>query len=158
MKIKDYAVEKGLTTGAIYKAVSRSGHSMKELTDRKGHITAAGYAILSEIYGEEQPEPAQEPQRETLKETKVEDSTIADLKDRLREAQERAEKWEQLYLELQDRAAQEREAHREELRAAHVLAAQAQETISRLSMNPIKRLFSGRKKEKEPVKTEGEVK
>ena len=151
MKIKDFAAEKGLTPGAIYKAVQRAGHSTKELTDKRGHITAKGAGILQKLFPDEQ-----EPRSEPLTEEKAGDSTLDDLRDRLREAQERAEKWEKLYLELQDRAAQEREAHREELRAAHVLAAQAQETISKLSMNPIRRLFSGRKKD-EQIPSDGQI-
>lgn len=159
MKIKDFAVEKGLTQGAIYKAIGRAGHSAKELTDKKGNLTAKGSQILRELFPDDQ-EPITEPRSEPLKEEKAEDSTIDDLRDRLRAAEERAEKWERLYLELQDRAAQEREAHREELRAAHVLAAQAQETISALSAkkNPILRLFSGRKKEQQHTAADGEVK
>lgn len=154
MKIKDYAVEKGLTPGAIYKAVQRAGHSAKELTDKQGNITAKGSSILQKLF----PDNA-EPRSEPPKEEKAEDSTLDDLRARLRAAEERAEKWERLYLELQDRAAQEREAHREELRAAHVLAAQAQETISALSRkNPILRLFSGRKKEQRHTAADGEVK
>ena len=159
MKIKDYAAEKGITRDAIYKAVSRAGRSTRDLTDKRGNITTKGRAILDELFPDEQ-EPISEPLSEPPKEAKAEDSTLDELRDRLREAQERAEKWERLYLELQDRAAQEREAHREELRAAHVLAAQAQETISALSAkkNPILRLFSGRKKEQRHTAADGEVK
>ena len=151
MKIKEYAEYKGITRDAIYKAVSRAGRSTRELTDKKGNITPKGMEMLDNLFADD---PG--PQREPLKETKAEDSTLDDLRARLSEAQERAEKWERLYLELQDRAAQEREAHREELRAAHVLAAQAQETISKLSTNPIKRLFFGGKK-KDKIKTEGDI-
>ena len=149
MKIKEFADQKHLTQGAIYKAIGRAGYSAKQLTDRKGNLTGKGMALLVKLFSDD-PEPESEP----VKAEKPEDIIIAELRDRLREAQERAEKWERLYFELQDRATQEREAHREELRAAHVLAAQAQETISKLSMNPIRRLFSGKKKD---IPSDGQI-
>jgi len=177
MTVKEYAESKAVTTGAIYKAVSRSGHSMKELTDRKGQITGKGLSILSEIYPDDQ-EPDQEPLSEPLKETRPDDSALDDLRDRLSEAErardraeadlqnekerriraeEQAEKWERLYLELQDKAAQERERILENAREAHVIAAQAQEAANKKS--GFLRLFSGRKKEKpaESVDGKGQV-
>ena len=177
MTIKEYAVSKAVTTGAIYKAVSRSGHSAKELTDRKGQITGKGLSILREIYPDEQ-EPDQEPLSEPLKETRPDDSALDELRKRLSEAkrardraeadlqnererriraEEQAEKWERLYLELQDKAAQERAEIWEKVREAHVIAAQAQEAANKKSI--FLRLFSGRKKEKpaEPVDGSGQV-
>lgn len=174
MKIKEYADGKGLTKGAVYKAIIRNGHSAGELTDKRGNLTAKGMQILDEIYQE----PDQEPLSEPLKETQPEDSVLEDLRDRLREAErardraeadlqnekerriraeEQAEKWERLYLELQDSAAQERDRIREQVRAAQVLTAQAQEVSKNLSRNPLRRLFSGRKKDKDATAAEGDV-
>ena len=174
MKIKEYADGKGLTKGAVYKAIIRNGHSAGELTDKRGNLTAKGMQILDEIYQE----PDQEPFSEPLKETQPEDSVLDDLRDRLSEAErardraeadlqnekerriraeEQAEKWERLYLELQDKAAQERERILENAREAHVIAAQAQEAANKKS--GFLRLFSGRKKEKpaESVDGKGQV-
>ena len=177
MNIKEYAETKGLTKGAVYKAITRSGHNAGELTDRRGHITGKGLSILREIYPDEQ-EPDQEPLSEPLKETRPEDSALDELRERLSEAErardraeadlqnekerriraeEQAEKWERLYLELQDSAAQERDRIREQVRAAQVLTAQAQEVSKNLSRNPLRRLFSGRKKDKDATAAEGDV-
>lgn len=174
MKIKEYADGKGLTKGAVYKAIIRNGHSAGELTDKRGNLTAKGMQILDEIYQE----PDQEPLSEPLKETRPDDSVLEDLRDRLSEAErardraeadlqnekerriraeEQAEKWERLYLELQDSAAQERDRIREQVRAAQVLTAQAQEVSKNLSRNPLRRLFSGRKKDKDATAAEGDV-
>ena len=174
MKIKEYADGKGLTKGAVYKAIIRNGHSAGELTDKRGNLTAKGMQILDEIYQE----PDQEPLSEPLKETRPDDSVLEDLRDRLSEAErardraeadlqnekerriraeEQAEKWERLYLELQDSAAQERDRIREQVRAAQVLTAQAQEVSKTLSRNPLRRLFSGRKKDKDATAAEGDV-
>lgn len=172
MTIKEYAESKAVSTGAIYKAVSRSGHSMKDLTDRKGQITGKGLSILREIYPDDQ-EPDQEPLSDSLKDQQPEDSVLEDLRERLSEAERardraeellqiekdlrikaegQAEKWERLYLELQDKSAQERARDSEDQRELRVIAAQAQEIIKHFSMNPIRRLFSGKKKEK-PAQT-----
>ena len=76
MKIKEYADGKGLTKGAVYKAIIRNGHSAGELTDKRGNLTAKGMQILDEIYQE----PDQEPLSEPLKETRPDDSVLEDLK------------------------------------------------------------------------------
>ena len=174
MTIKEYAEGKGLTKGAIYKAIGRSGHSAGDLTDKRGNLTAAGLRILDEIYQD----PDQEPLSDGLKDQQPEESTIDDLRERLSEAErardraeadlqnekerrikaeEQAEKWERLYLELQDKAAHERERILENAREAHVIAAQAQEAANKKS--GFLRLFSGRKKEKpaESVDGKGQV-
>ena len=76
---------------------------------------------------------------------------LDELTAKLAQAEERAERWERLYLALQEQTAREREAHRQELREAHILASQAQETANRLASrnNPLKRLFAGKKKDTE---------
>ena len=163
MRIKEYAAGKGVTQGAIYKAIGRAGHSAKDLTDRKGNITPKGSAILDELFPDDQ-----ETRSEPLNEEKAGDSTLDDLRARLSEAERarekaedalkvereqrikaeaQAEKWENLYLELQDKAAQEREANRTALTQAHILAARAQEAANKKT--GILRLFSGRKKDKD---------
>lgn len=165
MKIKEFAEDRCLTQGAIYKAIMRDGHTTKQLTDKRGDITAEGFRILYCLYPEEEypPKPKEPDQkearqtilddleeknrlieslREALREAEADKSTIDDLRGRLRAAQEQAEKWERLYLELQEQSARERAEHREELREAHIIASQA------LHRNPLKRLF-GRKKAQE---------
>lgn len=157
MTVKEYAESKAVTTGAIYKAVSRSGHSMKELTDKKGQITGKGLSILREIYPDEQ-EPDQEPLSEPLKETRPEDSALDDLRARLSEAQERAEKWERLYLELQDRAAQEREAAEKEREQYKILLQTEQGLRIKAERNIFQRVkvfFLGEKTK--PIESVGSV-
>ena len=162
MKIKEFAEERGLTQGAIYKAIMRDGRTTKQLTDKRGDITAGGFRILYRLYPEdsyplkpkeqgseetrqmllddlEEKNRLIESLREALKEAEADKSTIEDLRGRLRAAQEQAEKWEKLYLELQEQSARERAEHREEMREAHIIASQA------LNRNPLKRLFSRKK-------------
>lgn len=163
LKIKEYASHQGLTNSAVYNAVRRAGHSTKELTDKKGNITPAGFAILGSIYPEVK-EPSPETVSERPKKSKSNNSAYDELKARLSEAEkraeraeERAEKWESLYLELQKQSAEEREQNRIALSEAHVLVARAQESAQRRSFL---RLFSGRKKkpaEADSVETHGEV-
>ena len=175
MTIKEYAVSKAVTTGAIYKAVSRSGHSAKELTDRKGQITGKGLSILREIYPDEQ-EPDQEPLSEPLKDTQPEDSALDDLRERLREAESARDKaeeslriekeqrtlFERLYNEtrddlrkLQEASERERAAMHDRISEANRLLSQQQELERLRTMNPIKRLFAGRKKEKPEQTVDG---
>ena len=140
MKIKEFAEDRGLTQGAIYKAIMRDGHSTKQLTDKRGNITAEGFQILYRLYSEE--EYPLKPEEQDQDQGEARQTLLDDLRDRLRAAQEQAEKWERLYLELQEQSAHERAEHREELREAHIIASQA------LHRNPLKRLF-GRKKAQE---------
>lgn len=163
MTIKEFADYQGLTNSAIYNAVRRAGHSMKELTDKTGSITSAGLAILSEIYPDAK-KPSQDSLSERPKKARSKNTAYDELKARLSEAEkraeraeERAEKWESLYLELQKQSAEEREQNRIALSEAHVLVARAQESAQRRSFL---RLFSGRKKkpaEADSVETHGEV-
>jgi membrane protein involved in colicin uptake len=170
--IKQFADELGLTKGAVYKAIRSSSFTVDQITGRSGQITEEGRKILQILF------PDQEPLSEPLKETQPDDSVLDDLRERLREAErardraeadlqnekerriraeEQAEKWERLYLELQDKAAHERERILENAREAHVIAAQAQEAANKKS--GFLRLFSGRKKEKpaESVDGKGQV-
>ena len=161
MKIKEYAAEKGVTQGAIYKALGRNGYNAKSLTNRRGDITAAGYEILRRIYDpdaeplkDQRPEPLTEAEgsRDALRESEArrEAETLREqlrnAEERAERAEERAEKWERLYIELQEKAAQERAANDQQLQAAHVLMSQQLAALTRKE-NPIKRLFSGRKKD-----------
>lgn len=133
---------------------------MKELTDKTGTVTPAGLAILSEIYPDVK-KPSQDPLSERPKKARSKNTAYDDLKARLSEAEkraeraeERAEKWERLYLELQDKAAQEREENRKSLSEAHVLLARAQED----KKPGLLRLFAGRKKKQiDAVESAGEV-
>ena len=153
MKIKDYAAEKGLTQGAVYKAITRAGHSTKELTDRKGNITEKGSAILADLFPD-----AEIPRSEPLKETQPDNSTIEELRTRLRAAEERADKWEGLYLELQQKVERERAAFLDKISEANRLISQQQELARIASMNPIKRLFAGKKKKPtDAIDTNGQV-
>ena len=172
MTIKEFAEKQGLKRGTIYKAIKDSSFTVDQITGRSGQITEEGRKILQILF------PDQEPLSEPLKETRPEDSALEDLRDRLSEAErardraeadlqnekerriraeEQAEKWERLYLELQDKAAQERAEIWEKVREAHVIAAQAQEAANKKSI--FLRLFSGRKKEKpaESVDGKGQV-
>ena len=123
MKIKEFAEDRCLTQGAIYKAIMRDGHTTKQLTDKRGDITAEGFRILYRLYPEEEYPPKLkeldqkearqtilddleeknriiESLQEALREAEADKSTIDDLRERLRSAQEQAEKWERLYLFL----------------------------------------------------------
>ena len=177
MTIKEFAEEQGLKRGTVYKAIKDSSFTVDQITGRNGQITEAGRKILQILF------PDQEPLSDSLKDQQPDDSVLEDLRERLSEAERardraeellriekelrikaegQAEKWERLYLELQDRSAQERARDSEGQRELRVIAAQAQEIIKHFSMNPIRRLFSGKKKEKpvspaEPVDTKGEV-
>ena len=170
MYFKDYAEAKGVTRGAIYKTLSRSGHSAKELTDRNGNITPKGYAILRKLYPDDQ-----ETLSELLKEPEAEDSTIDELRARLSEAERAREKaeaalenetrqrelYEKLYTETKEELRQQREEQKQQREAAEKerqtllekiseanrLISQQQELARLAAMNPIRRLFAGKKKE-----------
>lgn len=171
MNIKEFAEGKGVTRGAIYKALTRTGHTVKELTDRKGNITAKGYAILRKLYPDDQ-----EPLSEPLKETRPDDSALDELRKRLSEAERAREKaeeslriekeqrtlFERLYNEtrddlrkLQESSERERAAMHDRISEANRLLSQQQELERLRTMNPIKRLFAGRKKEKPDQTVDG---
>jgi len=180
LKIKEYAVEHGLTHGAVYKAVQRSGHSMKELTDKNGNITAAGFAILAEIYPDPDAEnPDHDPASDLLPEKQTDNSALDELRDRLSQAEkdlakteaalkaesEKSALYEKLYNEKSDDLKRQQESFDRErdqlikqLSEAHRLASQQQELARLAAMNPIKRLFAGRKKKQiDTVESDGEV-
>ena len=178
MKIKEYAIGHHLTQSAVYKAVQRAGYSVKELTDKNNDLTAAGFAILAEIYHDSEIS-AQEPPSERLNESKPDDSLIDDLKSRLSEAEKALAKsetalkaeteqrtlFEKLYNETkeelrkqQESAERERDKLLDKISEAHRLASQQQELARIAAMNPIKRLFAGRKKKQiDAVESAGEV-
>lgn len=153
MKLQEFALRQKLSNNALYKAIRREGYTAKELTDKRGNITSAGLKILRRMYPEDaeeqqqDPEPEQEQRKDPGREAL--EKELKSLREQLAETRERAEKWEKLYLDLQDKAAQERSEMQQQIKAAQILLAQQQEINSRLLMNPIKRLFSGRKKEHE---------
>ena len=156
MKIQEFASSKNLSNNAIYKAIRREGYTAKELTDKRGNITPAGFKILRRIYPAEAEEQQQieQQQRGTDKGQESTEKELQILREQLAETRERAEKWERLYLELQDKTAEERTEMQHQQKALQVLLAQQQDINRRLLMNPIKRLFSGRKKDME---TSGKV-
>lgn len=178
MKIKEYALQKHLTQSAVYKAVQRAGYTVKELTDRNNDITAAGFAILAAIYPDSE-RPAQEPSSESPKESNPDNSIIDDLKARLSEAEKTIDKtetllkaeseksalFEKLYSEtkeelrkLQESSERERSALHDRISEANRLLSQQQELARLATMNPIKRLFAGRKKKHDDaVESAGEV-
>lgn len=170
MKIKEFASRQKVSYNALYKAIRREGYSAKELTDKRGNITAAGLRILRGMYSENveelPPDAEQRKETEAGQELKKEIESLreqlaeakgqlaqaveklTEARGQLAEARERAEKWERLYIELQEKASQERAANDQQLKAAHVLLSQQLEAFTQKA-NPIKRLFSGRKKSQE---------
>lgn len=151
MKIKDYALQKGVSEGTVYYKIKKSKYDRKQITSGNGNITKSGLAILDTLFPEPvflqvqpDPEELQKKLEEAERDFYTAQADRARLKEQLEQAKERADKWERLYLELQDRAAQEREQHAERERETKLLLAQQMETNRYLSMNPIKRLFSGR--------------
>ena len=169
MKIREFAEEIGITQGAIYQSLLRAGYSTKKLTDKRGEITSAGMKILRRLYPEAAPELDQDQEPEAEPESRRDalmdqlrdaesrrdalDAELKSVREQLTEAREQAQKWEKLYLEEREQAARERAEMRREIDSAHLIAAQAQH----LKMNPIKRLFSGRK-EAQRVETGAEIK
>lgn len=178
MTIKEYADYQGLTKGAVYNAIRRSGHSMKDLTDAKGNISPAGFAILGEIYPEVK-KPSQETGSERPKKSRSKNSASENLRDRLSEAEkalvkaeaelqaqtEKSALFERLYNEKCDELKkqqalfeQEKASLHQRLSEAHGVISQQQESARLAKMNPIKRLFAGRKKKPaDAVETHGEV-
>lgn len=187
MKIKEYALQKNLTQSAIYKAVQRAGYSSKDLTDKNNEITAAGFAILAKIYPDPDAEnPDQDPASDRLPEKQTDNSVFDELRNRLSQAEKdlaRAETalkaeseqrtlYEKLYNEKceelkklqestdreRERSDRERERLHNRVSEANRLLSQQQELARLASMNPIKRLFAGRKKKQnDTVESDGEV-
>lgn len=153
MKLQEFALRQKLSNNALYKAIRREGYTAKDLTDKRGNITSAGLKILRRMYPEDveeqQQEPEQEPEQRKEAGREALEKEAESLRKQLAETRERAEKWEKLYLDLQDDAAQERAELQQQIKNSQILLARQQEINSRLMMNPIKRLFSGRKKDQE---------
>lgn len=153
LKLKEFASRLKLSNNALYKTIRREGYTAKELTDKRGNITPAGMKILRRMYPEDaeeqQQEPEQEPEQRKEADRELLEKEAESLRKQLAETVERAEKWERLYLDLQDKTAEERAEMQQQQRALQVLLAQQQDINRRLLMNPIKRLFSGRKKDLE---------
>ena len=175
MKIKEYAIGHHLTQSAVYKAVQRAGYSVKELTDKNNDLTAAGFAILAEIYHDSEIS-AQEPPSERLNESKPDDSLIDDLKSRLSEAEKALAKsetalkaeteqrtlFEKLYNETKDElreqrisAEKEREQYKILIRAEQGLRMKAERSL----FQRVKVFFLGEKNTAaDSVDAHGEVK
>ena len=175
LKIKEFAVEKRLTQGAVYKAIQRAGYSMKELTDRNGNITEAGFAILASVYPDVK-KPVQNSPSERLNESKPDDSLIDDLKARLSEAEKALAKsetalkaeteqrtlFEKLYNETKDElreqrisAEKEREQYKILIRAEQGLRMKAERSL----FQRVKVFFLGEKNSAaDSVDAHGEVK
>lgn len=153
MKLQEFALRQKLSNNALYKAIRREGYTAKDLTDKRGNITSAGLKILRRMYPEDteeqQQEPEQEPEQRKEAGREELEKEAESLRKQLAETKERAEKWEKLYLDLQDNAAQERAELEQQIKNSQILLARQQEMNNRLLMNPIKRLFSGRKKSQE---------
>ena len=171
MTIKEFADKRGLTKGAIYKAIKSSSFRIDQITGRNGRITEEGREILRILF----PEPLSEP----LTETKAGDSPADDLRTRLSEAERALEKaedalkvereqralFEKLYNEAKEELRQQRESAERErtifydkISELTRLTSQQQELARLATMNPIKRLFSGRKRKQEAtIDTSGEV-
>ena len=65
LKIKEYAEEKNVSQNGLYKSIRRAGYSAKELTDKKGDITARGFTILNRIFPDGgQDQRQREPEKE----------------------------------------------------------------------------------------------
>lgn len=79
MTIKEFADKRGLTKGAIYKAIKSSSFRIDQITGRNGRITEEGREILRILFPETRSEP--------LKEEKAGDSTFDELRARLSEAE-----------------------------------------------------------------------
>lgn len=153
LKLQEFASRLKLSNNALYKTIRREGYTAKELTDKRGNITPAGMKILRRMYPEDaeeqQQEPEQEPEQRKEADRELLEKEAESLRKQLAETVERAEKWERLYLDLQDKTAEERAEMQQQQKALQVLLAQQQDINRRLLMNPIKRLFSGRKKDLE---------
>ena len=151
---------------------------MKELTDKKGNIIPAGFAILGEIYPEVKKQ-AQETGSDRPKKSQSNNPASEKLKDRLSEAEkalvkaetelkaqiEKCALFEKLYNEkceeLQKQQVSfehEKALLHERISEAYKVVSQQQEVAKLAKMNPIKRLFAGRKKKPaDAVETHGEV-
>ena len=175
MKIKEFAIGHNLTLSAVYKAIQRAGYTVKELTDKNNNLTESGLSILAAIYPDSEM-LTPEPPSERLNDNEPDNSLIDDLKARLSEAEKALAKsetalkaeteqrtlFEKLYNETKDElrkqqesAERERDKLLDKISEAHRLASQQQELARIAAMNPIKRLFSGRKKKQ--IDVQGQV-
>lgn len=182
MTIKEFSEKQGLSKGTIYKAIRNSSFQLNQITNRAGNITPDGLAILNRLFpesGEPDNQAEQDPGgelerlRDELEEKRLEcDGLREELKekeralekaeDALRNEVKQRELYEKLYSEAKEENKEQRESAErerdkllEKISEAHRLASQQQELARIASMNPIKRLFSGRKKT-QPVKAEVE--
>lgn len=162
MKIKEFAESQNVSTNGVYKAILREGYSTKELTDKRGNITAAGFKILRRIYPEKVAEDVQ-PEKESggedaellrklteaEKERDILKAENIGIREQLAAEKAQVEKWQQLYIDLQESAKQERER-------LDLLLSREQENHRLSLMSPLKRLFAGRKAK--TIATEAEIK
>lgn len=165
--IKEFSEEIGLSKGAIYKAIRNSSFQLNQITNRAGQITPEGLTVLKGLFpdhggGLDAPEGSDRLQeeaerlRDALEESerlrKEAERSLERAEDALEAEKRQRETFEKLYMEereevkeLREAAEREREKLLEQISEAHRLASQQQELARIASMNPIKRLFSGRR-------------
>ena len=147
MKIKEFSEEKQLSRQAVYKALSRSGYSAKELTDRSGNLTKKGLTILNRLFpadgdqvNQDQPEPPEQDQSAIIDELR---KKVDDLQNQVDEQKRKCDEWESRYFEAVNQAKTETEQLR-------VLIQHEQELRLYAERKGIfKRLFVGRKEKTE---------
>lgn len=144
MKIKDFAVEKGLSKQAIYKAISRAGFSARQITDRNGNITNKGFTVLRSLFPDADLDRQQESKpEEGQQQTEQQAAEIERLQKRVEELEASCKQWEQRYFDAVEAAKQEAQQMR-------VLISREQELrLAAERKGLFRRLFAGRKAEEE---------
>ena len=134
MKIRDFALEKGLTPQAIYKAINRAGLSTKALTTKSGDLTKKGLTQLRLIFseGEDLDQDQERPESKP-------DDQAEDLRRRIADLETEVSDWKKRYFDLVDSADKEREQLRILIDQEQKLRAAAE------NKGFIRRLFSGKK-------------
>lgn len=97
MTIKEFSEKKGLSKGTIYKAIRNSSFQLNQITNRAGHITPEGLAILNGLFPDQdnQAEPDQRGELEQLKDALEEKRLECDgLREELKEKERALEKAE----------------------------------------------------------------
>ena len=144
MNIKDFAEKKGVTKQAVYKAINRSGLSAKQLTDRRGNLTKKGVNLLAKLFPDD-PELTGKAftDAELLEDDQQPDQTGSNEADQLRqtirELEEKCQEWEKRYFALID----SHKAETEQLR--HLIAREQELRFAAENKGLFKRLFAGKK-------------
>ena len=134
MKIRDFALEKGLTPQAIYKAINRAGLSTKALTTKSGDLTKKGLTQLRLIFsdGEDLDQDQERPESKPADQAE-------DLRRKISDLESEVADWKKRYFDLVDSADKEREQLRILIDQEQKLRAAAE------NRGFIRRLFSGKK-------------